>query len=268
MKALEGLTTAGRLSLESAASEAPLRAGVYCPAAGFEILPMACQRRKEDHRLAPMRGLCQEACPHAGQSSGPQGHSLSQEQSMPTIGAAEMKRRRALVAERFPRHPPIPPEYHISRNGIVRQGQNRKIPCPTCNARWINAFGRVLQCRACYIASRRQNASAGQPCSQAIGSAATVGAVPVLIREECDALADMLIAKNRAYGNSALEPVRVFSKASTEEQIRVRLDDKLSRLMRGDAAGEDVELDLLGYLILLRVYRRMAAAKAGREAAR
>lgn len=44
---------------------------------------------------------------------------------------------------------------------------------------------------------------------------------------------------------------------SPVEQIRVRLDDKLSRLARGSAAGEDVELDLLGYLILLRVARKM-----------
>lgn len=65
----------------------------------------------------------------------------------------------------------------------------------------------------------------------------------------------MLIAKNRAYGDSALNPIRCFSKASSVEQIQVRLDDKISRLMRGDSAGEDVELDLLGYLVLLRIAR-------------
>lgn len=92
----------------------------------------------------------------------------------------------------------------------------------------------------------------------------TIGVAPAetLIREECAALADMLVAKNAAYGNSALEPLRVFSKASSEEQIFVRLDDKLSRLARGSAAGEDVVLDLLGYLILLRVQRRMASTQA------
>lgn len=65
----------------------------------------------------------------------------------------------------------------------------------------------------------------------------------------------MLKAKNAAYGNSALDPVRVFSKADPVEQLKVRLDDKLSRLMRGEAAGEDVELDLMGYLVLLRIAR-------------
>jgi hypothetical protein len=77
------------------------------------------------------------------------------------------------------------------------------------------------------------------------------------IADECDRIREMLLVKNRAYGNSALEPLRIFSKADTEEQIRVRLDDKLSRLARGSDAGEDVELDLLGYLVLLRVARRM-----------
>lgn len=66
----------------------------------------------------------------------------------------------------------------------------------------------------------------------------------------------MLLAKNRAYGDSAVHPVRIFSKADSLEQIRVRIDDKLSRLMRGESAGEDVERDLIGYLVMLRVARR------------
>lgn len=81
--------------------------------------------------------------------------------------------------------------------------------------------------------------------------------VQTLIVAECDAVKDMLLEKNKAYGNSALDPIRCFSKAPIDEQIRVRMDDKLSRLARGQAAGEDVERDLLGYLILLRVSRRL-----------
>lgn len=74
------------------------------------------------------------------------------------------------------------------------------------------------------------------------------------IKRECDNLAQMLIDKNARYGDSALSPVRVFSRASAEEQILVRIDDKLSRLARGKGAeDEDVILDLLGYLILLRI---------------
>ena len=81
-----------------------------------------------------------------------------------------------------------------------------------------------------------------------------------LIAEECDSLKRLLLDKNMRYGNSALDPIRLFSHADAQEQIRVRLDDKLSRL-RALAPGEteDVEADLIGYLILLRVARRMAA---------
>jgi len=64
----------------------------------------------------------------------------------------------------------------------------------------------------------------------------------------------MLIAKNRAYGDSALEPVRVFSKAENIEQLYVRIDDKLSRVKRGhEYPGDDTISDLIGYLVLLLV---------------
>lgn len=69
----------------------------------------------------------------------------------------------------------------------------------------------------------------------------------------CNNLRDMLIEKNKSYGNSALDPVRVFSSADTEEQIKVRLDDKLSRIKRGNNNfNEDTVQDLQGYLILLQ----------------
>lgn len=76
------------------------------------------------------------------------------------------------------------------------------------------------------------------------------------VQQICDDVAAMLISKNKAYGNSALNPVRIFSKASSDEQIRVRIDDKLSRLARGSAAGEDVINDLLGYLVLLKISQK------------
>lgn len=75
-----------------------------------------------------------------------------------------------------------------------------------------------------------------------------------LIREACNQMADFLIAKNKAYGNSAMEPIRVFSKSGPLEQINVRLDDKLSRIMKGEAyEGDDNEMDLEGYMVLKRV---------------
>lgn len=69
----------------------------------------------------------------------------------------------------------------------------------------------------------------------------------------------VLLAKNRQYGNSALEPIRVFSRVDAAEAIRIRIDDKLSRIARGDGSGdEDAVLDLLGYLVLLRMARKLA----------
>lgn len=73
------------------------------------------------------------------------------------------------------------------------------------------------------------------------------------VHEVLTHVADMLVAKNKSYGNSALEPLRCFSKASSKEAILVRIDDKLSRIMRGQDIGEDTVMDLIGYLVLLRL---------------
>ena len=72
----------------------------------------------------------------------------------------------------------------------------------------------------------------------------------------CDDIKELLIHKNRKYGNSALNPCRVFSKASAVEQLLVRIDDKLNRIMQGAgllADDEDVVNDLIGYLVLLKI---------------
>lgn len=79
------------------------------------------------------------------------------------------------------------------------------------------------------------------------------------IRAVCDEIRDFLVAKNVQYGNSAIDPVRIFSKASTEEQLRVRIDDKISRLVRGNDSIEpdsDIVDDLIGYFILWKVAAR------------
>ena len=68
----------------------------------------------------------------------------------------------------------------------------------------------------------------------------------------------MLIEKNRKYGNSALKPQRIFSKASAVEQIKVRIDDKLSRMKnQQNDEDEDVISDLIGYLILLKIAKEV-----------
>lgn len=72
------------------------------------------------------------------------------------------------------------------------------------------------------------------------------------VRRITDQIADLLISKNKQYSNSALDPIRVFSKADRMEQLRVRADDKLSRIRNGDTS-EDAVLDLCGYLILMKI---------------
>lgn len=75
-----------------------------------------------------------------------------------------------------------------------------------------------------------------------------------LIIEECDALKDLLLKKNEAYGNSIAEPINLFARGMPRRaQIAVRIDDKLSRISRGkntEAVPEDTKRDLLGYLLL------------------
>lgn len=78
------------------------------------------------------------------------------------------------------------------------------------------------------------------------------------IADKCIELAEFLIEKNRKYGNSALKPIRVFSKASMLEQIKVRMDDKINRIRNEQTdEDEDVYWDLAGYLILYMVARDM-----------
>ena len=67
----------------------------------------------------------------------------------------------------------------------------------------------------------------------------------------------MLLEKNEKYGDSALNPTKIFSKENPIEQIKTRIDDKLTRIknqtLTGEKDDEDVIKDLIGYLILLRI---------------
>ena len=79
------------------------------------------------------------------------------------------------------------------------------------------------------------------------------------IKEIGNAAISTLIEKNRSYGGSALSPIRVFSKLDPEQAIRVRIDDKICRVLHGNenAFGEDALWDLVGYFILLLVVREL-----------
>ena len=84
----------------------------------------------------------------------------------------------------------------------------------------------------------------------------TMNETELKISVVCDDIKELLIHKNRKYGNSALQPNRIFSKCSATEQLLVRIDDKLNRIMKGAgllANDEDVVNDLIGYLVLLKI---------------
>ena len=71
-------------------------------------------------------------------------------------------------------------------------------------------------------------------------------------------VAEILVDKNRKYGNAALQPKRIFSRSNLIEQLNIRIDDKLSRIAnQQEDEDEDAELDLVGYLILKRVCKNL-----------
>ena len=65
----------------------------------------------------------------------------------------------------------------------------------------------------------------------------------------------LLLEKNKAYGDSALSPIRIFSRLEASSAIKVRIDDKLSRIKNVGITDEteDSVRDLIGYLTLLLV---------------
>ena len=66
---------------------------------------------------------------------------------------------------------------------------------------------------------------------------------------------ELLISKNLKYGNSALEPIGIFSKLDPREGLLIRIDDKLKRIKNGSLENDDEDVinDLIGYLVLLKI---------------
>lgn len=84
-----------------------------------------------------------------------------------------------------------------------------------------------------------------------------------IISAVCKDIENLLLEKNRKYGDSALNPKRIFSKASPIEQLMVRIDDKISRIENAaNDEDEDPITDLIGYLILLKAAYLISRSKA------
>lgn len=71
------------------------------------------------------------------------------------------------------------------------------------------------------------------------------------LHEVLDSLFEFLSAKNKNYGNSALEPIGIFSKGGAEDGILRRMDDKLNRIKNSDVLRKNDIVDLMGYLAIL-----------------
>ena len=71
------------------------------------------------------------------------------------------------------------------------------------------------------------------------------------ISEICDSIKDLLLYKNEKYGDSALNPNNIFYKGDSTNSIKIRLDDKISRIKNCDETRINDVADVTGYCILL-----------------
>jgi len=84
--------------------------------------------------------------------------------------------------------------------------------------------------------------------------------VKTSMEDVIEGLKKFLLEKNKRYGNSALEPINVFTKHASKDDdtlngLLSRLDDKLSRIKNADFLKKNDTVDLTGYLILLCIHQ-------------
>jgi len=75
------------------------------------------------------------------------------------------------------------------------------------------------------------------------------------IRATGDSLIDLLLEKNKRYGDAALHPPQIFATGGATDSIGVRLDDKLGRIANADEPRKNDVADIMGYLVLYCVSR-------------
>ena len=75
------------------------------------------------------------------------------------------------------------------------------------------------------------------------------------IIEITESMRDLLLYKNQKYGDSALQPKRVFYKGDAVNSILIRLDDKIGRIMAHTESAPRINdvADIIGYCTLLLI---------------
>ena len=70
-----------------------------------------------------------------------------------------------------------------------------------------------------------------------------------------DGMEDLLLYKNSKYGDSAINPKKIFYKGDSTNSILIRLDDKIGRVMSNPDEKPRVNdvCDIIGYCTLLLI---------------
>jgi hypothetical protein len=75
------------------------------------------------------------------------------------------------------------------------------------------------------------------------------------IHEILGAMKDLLLYKNQKYGDSAINPKKIFYKGDSTNSILIRLDDKIGRIMSNTEEKPRINdvCDIIGYCTLLLI---------------
>lgn len=75
------------------------------------------------------------------------------------------------------------------------------------------------------------------------------------IKDILSGMTDLLLYKNKKYGDSAINPKKIFYKGDSMNSILIRLDDKIGRVMSNTEEKPRVNdvADIIGYCTLLLV---------------
>ena len=75
------------------------------------------------------------------------------------------------------------------------------------------------------------------------------------IKDILSGMTNLLLYKNKKYGDSAINPKKIFYKGDSTNSILIRLDDKIGRVMSSTEEKPRVNdvADIIGYCTLLLV---------------